>query len=238
MRQVPHYLLIGNGRVATHFQHYFSLLQLSFTSWNQAEPIDKLHQQLTQATHILVLISDQAIEPFVLQHLKNTHAICIHFSGSLVSDHIYGAHPLMTFNKHLYNLEQYQTIPFVIDHNAPANENLLPGLPNPCARLDKSKKAKYHALCVLSGNFSCMLWQKFFTSLETEFNLPASIGQAYLQQQTQNILSDYASALTGPLTRNDHTTIEKNLAALSLDPFQEVYQSFVSCYQQKSTEIK
>jgi predicted short-subunit dehydrogenase-like oxidoreductase (DUF2520 family) len=236
MRQVPQYLLIGNGRVARHFRYYFSLLGLSFVTWQRGEPLEKLQQWVATSTHVLILITDQAIEEFMAKYLKNTSALCIHFSGSLASKYAYGAHPLMCFTPNLYTLEQYQTIPFVIDEDAPPFAELLPGLSNPHARLAKNLKAKYHALCVMSGNFSCLLWQKLFASLEQEFHLPKQFAYPYLQQQMQNLLTDSASALTGPLVRQDRATIEKNIAALAHDPFQMIYKSFVTAYQQLQEE--
>jgi hypothetical protein len=140
----------------------------------------------------------------------------------------------MCFGKQLYTLSQYQSVPFIIDHDAPPFDELLPGLSNQHVILQKSLKPKYHALCVLGGNFSCMLWQKLFAGFETELNLPPSMAHAYLLQHTQNLLSDPESALTGPLVRRDANTILRNFAALDADPFQDIYQSFVSCYQQLS----
>jgi predicted short-subunit dehydrogenase-like oxidoreductase (DUF2520 family) len=227
MRQVPHYLIIGNGRTARHFRHYLSLLNLSVSQWSRPEPKARLKELLPAATHVLILISDQAIEPFIAEHLQETAALKIHFSGALASGRAYGAHPLMTFNTGLYTLDKYRSIPFVVDAAAPPFATLLPGLPNPHETLAPELKAKYHALCVLSGNFSCLLWQKFFATLESEFHLPAATGHSYLRQQTENLLTDYATAFTGPLARGDRETIEKNLAALEGDPFQRIYQSFV-----------
>lgn len=237
MRQVPYYLLIGNGNVARHFQHYLSLVQQAFQTWHRSEPLAKLEQALSRATHVLVLISDKALENFIINHCMNTRALLIHFSGSLATDKAHGAHPLMTFSKHLYNLDLYQLIPFVIDQDAPAFAELLPGFKNPSVRLEKSLKSKYHALCVLSGNFSCILWQKLFSSFETEFNIPKTITYPYLIQQMQNLMNDSDHALSGPLKRNDHETLEKNLQALTHDPFQEIYKSFVSCYQNSKRGI-
>ncbi len=231
MRQVPQYLLIGNGRVACHFRHYFSLLHLPYLTWHRAESSEKLFIKLQQSTHILYLINDQAIDDFIK---KNTHVdkLHIHFSGSLVSPLAFGAHPLMTFSHDLYTLAQYQAIPFVLDQDAPAFHELLPGLANPHVRLQPSLKARYHALCVLSGNFSCMLWQKLMVSIEKEFNLPVEIVHPYLQQQMQNLLTNAETALSGPLVRNDTQTLTNNLMALDNDPFQQVYQSFVRCYEE------
>ncbi|MFU8797430.1 MAG: DUF2520 domain-containing protein [Gammaproteobacteria bacterium] len=232
MRQVPYYLIIGNGRVAHHFQHYFSLLPLPFTTWHRQESLEDLAERIKSASHILLLIRDDAIENFIRLYLQNLSIV--HFSGSLVTPLAYGAHPLMTFNNRLYTLEHYQSIPFVLDHNAPAFENILPGLPNQHVRLDTALKAKYHALCVLSGNFSCLLWQKLFSSLEKEFKFPASIAHTFIQQQTQNLVDNYQTALTGPLPRNDLLTLEKNLLALNGDPFQQIYQAFITCYPQRA----
>lgn len=230
MRQVPHYLIIGNGRAASHFQYYFSLLQLSFSHWHRKQPFSLLPEKLKQATHVLLLIKDDAIEAFMQHHLQHASSIFIHFSGSLITSKAYGAHPLMTFNKHLYDVQTYQSIPFIIDHDAPPFAELLPGLPNASVRLDKALKPKYHALCVLSGNFSCILWQKLFSAFEHEFNLPASFAHLYLQQQTRNLLNDAENALTGPLVRGDHETMKKNIAALHNDAFQQVYKSFIESY--------
>ena len=232
MQQAPSYLLIGNGRVARHFHYYFSLLNFSFCTWQRSESLAELQQKLSTSSHVLILITDNEIEQFIHLYLKDTSAVRLHFSGSIISDQAYGVHPLMSFNQNLYTLAEYQEIPFVIDHDAPAFDTLLPGLPNPSARLHKTLKPKYHALCVMSGNFSCLLWQKLFSSLEHEFNLPPAIAQPYLKQQMQNLLHCPDTALTGPLVRNDKNTIEKNITALENDPFQSIYKSFVAAYQQ------
>src|SRR5438128_847575 len=122
MRQVPQYLLIGNGRTAHHFRHYFSLLQISFQTWHRNEPLQNLQKKVSQATHILILINDQAIEPFIKKHLQKSEALLIHFSGSLITQLGYGAHPLFCFNNQLYSLSQYQKIPFIVDADAPPFE--------------------------------------------------------------------------------------------------------------------
>jgi predicted short-subunit dehydrogenase-like oxidoreductase (DUF2520 family) len=230
MRQVPQYLLIGSGRVARHFQYYFSLVDIPFLTWHRKESLAKLNHQLKQASHVLLLISDKAIDLFITEHLQKYKTTLIHFSGSLISKNSYGAHPLMTFNDSLYTLEQYQSIPFIIDHDAPEFTSLLPGLNNQHVRLHTSQKSRYHALCVLSGNFSCLLWQKLISTMENDFQFPKEITHSYLMQQTRNLLHHPDTALTGPLVRNDMETIQKNINSLADDPFQDIYKSFVSCY--------
>jgi 2-dehydropantoate 2-reductase len=233
MRQVPpHYLLIGNGRVARHLQHYFSLLDLPFITWHRGEMLADLQEKVLKATHILVLISDRAIDEFIKTHLSNSSAFIIHCSGALICERAYGVHPLMTFGHKFYEFSDYLAIPFVLDEHAPAFETLLPGVPNPHQRLATSLKTKYHALCVLSGNFTCMLWQKLFNDFVLDLKLAPELAHPYLERQMQNLLEDPEKALTGPVVRGDTATIAKNLEALADDPFQDVYKSFVRCYQQ------
>jgi 2-dehydropantoate 2-reductase len=158
--QVPAYLLIGNGRVARHVACYFDHLGLSCTQWHRGMPEETLAAQAAAASHILILIRDDAIADFAQFHLSGVSALKIHFSGALVAAGIHGAHPLMTFGPDLYAPEKYAAIPFVIEDDAPDFAALLPGLPNAHARIKKNDKAKYHALCAMAGNFSCLLWQK------------------------------------------------------------------------------
>lgn len=231
MRQVPAYLIIGNGRVARHMACYFDFLGIPYTQWHRGMAEEALQQQAQAATHILLLIRDDAIVDFAQFHLSNISAIKIHFSGALVADGIVGAHPLMTFGSDLYSLEKYTSIPFVVEEDAPDFAALLPGLSNSHATIRKEDKAKYHALCAMAGNFSCLLWQKLMRDFESDFNLPAGIAHAYLRQQTENLIADADGALTGPLARGDHATIHKHMQALKDDPFGAVYQSFISAYR-------
>ncbi len=231
-KQVPQYLIIGRGRVARHFFYYFTLLNIHCSIWNRNDPPEQLDLHLRNSTHILVLLRDQAIEQFILNNKKNSQAFFMHFSGSLISSQAYGTHPLMTFNQNLYTLAEYKQIPFIIDHDCPDFSELLPGIPNPHYRLNKAFKPKYHAFCVLAGNFSCILWQKLFYQFQHEFNLPEAAAHPFLKQQMRNLIMDPKQALTGPLTRNDYGTLEKNITALEEDAFKEIYLAFINCYRQ------
>lgn len=236
MRQVPCYLIIGNGRVARHFRAYFDFLKIAFLQWHRGMPIELLYHYQQQATHILVLISDDAIDAFIQNNLSEAAIPIIHFSGSLSTELAYGAHPLNTFGNELYELGEYQAIPFIIDADAPDFDALLPGLPNSHVRIAKNQKAKYHALCVLAGNMSCLLWQKLMTEFNESFHWPRSIANTYLKRQMFNLLEDPEHALTGPLVRKDKQTIARNKAALNDDPFQAVFNSFVDYYEQSRGE--
>lgn len=234
MRQVPKYLIIGSGRLAIHFCNYLKLLNIPFIQWSRRNNTGlHLEKFCKECTHILLLINDEAINDFVLNNGFLLNDCCVHCSGSLVLDNVYSAHPLMTFGKELYSLATYLHIPFILEENSPEFEKLLPGLPNKSYKIPSHLKSFYHALCVLSGNFTCLLWQKFFSELETTFKLPRDIGYPYLKQVTKNIEHQTSNALTGPLARSDLQTISTNLDALHSDPYREVYQAFVNVFQNK-----
>ncbi|NKB47180.1 MAG: DUF2520 domain-containing protein [Legionellales bacterium] len=236
MRQVPHYLLIGRGRLARHLGHYFDLLALSYDQWHRQSPTP-LAEVVTNASHVLLLISDHAIDAFIADHPILQTKQLIHCSGSHLSDTAVGIHPLMSFGASLYDLAMYQRIPFILEQDQQDFAILLPGLPNPHFVIPRAKKAYYHSLCVMANNFTTLLWQKFFYALEHELQIPAHYVTDYLQQTFNNLASDPRHALTGPLVRGDQSTIDQNLTALQSDPFHDVYEAFVRAYQLSNQEL-
>lgn len=218
------YLLIGSGRLARHFQEYFRQLRLNFETWNRRDG-GELAGKLERAHRILLLISDSALEDFHKTHRNSApQALWIHCSGALEIPGMESFHPLMTFGRNLYSLELYNQIAFVTTSSR-ALEEALPGLANPCVRIDSKLKARYHALCVLSGNFTTILWQKMMSELRA-WDLPPEIARPYARQTIENVFADPGGALTGPLARGDLSTQERNLQALGEDPFADIYRSF------------
>lgn len=236
MGQVPRYTIIGAGRVARHMCHYLRLLDIPFQQWSRALSQVQLQQALEHSTHVLVLISDAAIEPFIQAHPELSNKTLVHFSGALHTPLAYSAHPLMTFTESLYDLAHYQRMPFVTERNDPSLEKLLPGLSNPSYSIDAEQKALYHALCVTSGNFTTLLWQHCMQLFEQQLNLPEEILLPYLQQITSNIASNPQGALTGPIARGDHITMQRNLAALENTPLHPIYKSFIDTFAQQPTK--
>ena len=224
------YTLIGNGRVATHFAHYFDLLDLPYYQWSRDQSISELHKVLKQSSHVLLLISDDAIDAFIEKHLANDK-ILVHFSGALQSNSAWTAHPLQTFSKDLYTLEHYQALPFIIEEQGPAFLELLPGLPNEHGTIKRDQKPLYHAMCAMANNFSTLLWQKLFYEFKETFQLKSDFIYPILQQTTENLKNNHQTALTGPLMRNDKITLQKHLNALEDDSFKEIYTAFINSYE-------
>ncbi|MBK2125016.1 Rossmann-like and DUF2520 domain-containing protein [Fangia hongkongensis] len=243
MRQVssittnnPCYGIIGQGRLARHLIHYFSLVDIPFISTSSRD--DKgIKTVATKCDIILLAIADKA-----LLDLYHTHSIlqikpCVHFSGALYLENIIGCHPLMTFSYELYPLQTYQSILFTLDSDSHFS-TLFPKLNNPHILINAKDKPYYHALCVMANNFTTLLWQHFFDQMQSKFGAAQKALSPFLMQTLQNINQDYKHALTGPLARGDQDTIEKNLSALNNDAFKPVYESFINAYTQQQASDK
>jgi predicted short-subunit dehydrogenase-like oxidoreductase (DUF2520 family) len=237
MRQVPSpgtvpFGIVGDGRVARHFQHYFSLLNLPVRAWSRRSTDSNPVEALASCGTVLVLISDAAIVPLIATWPGLGAHRLVHCSGSLVTPAAECAHPLMTFGPDLYDLATYESIPFVLDVGRTCFDSLLPGLRNPSFTIPAEDRPSYHAHCVMAGNFSMVLWRRLFDELE-RVGIPAEAAHPFLAQTSRNLITDSSRALTGPLARGDAATIAANLTALDGDPFREVYSAFARAYARR-----
>jgi predicted short-subunit dehydrogenase-like oxidoreductase (DUF2520 family) len=230
------FLIIGNGRLARHFSHYLSLLNIKHTNWSRSSN-EELETLAREAGRILVLITDSAIGDFIAKNLSGFEKKTVHCSGSLSLATVASAHPLMTFGPELYDLETYKSIPFVLEKERGLFAELLPGLLNPHFYISSEKKSLYHSLCVMSGNFTTILWQNVLTSFEKELSLPKEVLYTYLTQTMLNIMDNSPSALTGPIARGDSQTIIRNLDALRNRPEQTLYYAFLNYVLEKQKSL-
>jgi hypothetical protein len=228
---VHNYGIVGDGRMARHFRHFLQLLRTPCRQWSrrqEAQTSENAEATLGGCDVLLVLISDGAIEEWI-RHEPWTHGrTLLHFSGSLITDLARGAHPLMTFGPGFYERSVYESIAWISELPEDEFRALFPMLRNPVHVILPEHKPFYHALCVMAGNFSTLLWQKIFQEFEARLGIPREAVQPYLRQVFANLEAQPERALTGPLQRGDLGTIARNLAALEGDPFKSVYQAFVA----------
>jgi len=238
----PCYLIIGNGRVANHLKAYFNYEKIAFhQSYRSADQAfaESLPELAHQATHVLIAINDSAIEEFYLSHPCLWKKLCIHFSGAMSFPNIIGTHPLMSFSDELYDLETYRSIPFILEKERREGfVELFPQLKNPHFEISLEKKVLYHALCVLSGNFTIMLWEKTIADFATKLQLPRAALLPYMARIFENLknASTEKTVLTGPLVRGDQATVEKHLEILSGDPYCGVYEAFATAYRKVDSQ--
>lgn len=219
--QEPLYGIVGDGRVATHFAHYFRLSGIPFRQWSRRSP----GGNLDGCPIILLLVSDPVIDELAGRYPGR---ILVHFSGSFSSAAAHGMHPLMSFGRELYSQAEYPRIPFVAENPA-LFRRLFPRLANPCHGIRAEDKARYHALCAMAGNFTGFLWARLFQEFPATLGIPAEAAAPYLERVCRNIAAAPTrpdSFLTGPIARNDAQTVARHLAALQGDPYLAVYEAF------------
>jgi predicted short-subunit dehydrogenase-like oxidoreductase (DUF2520 family) len=231
----PTYGLIGRGRVASHMARYLELEAQPFLAWHRGMP-GPPERTLDRCDVLLLAISDDAIGSFVEAHPRLTRRPTVHFSGSLVVEGLLGCHPLMTFGPELYDLEIYRSIPFITERGGPGFHELFPHLANPTWTLDTELKPLYHAMCVLGGNFTTLLWSKVLHEFEARLALPREALRPYLEQTCRNAAAAGGAALTGPLARRDHGTVERDLEALAGDPYAGVYRAFAAAFDLREAD--
>lgn len=224
------YGIAGDGRMARHFKAYLDLLGRPARQWSRRmEEREGLTPEaaLAGCEVVLVLLKDGAIEPWIASHPFLRGRKLIHFSGALVTPLAQGFHPLMSFGNELYDLATYEALSFVCEAGEHGFEEIFPGFRNPNYVIHSELKPLYHALCVLGGNLSVLLWQKLFRDLEGKMGIPAHAAMPYLRQVARNLEAAPDAALTGPIQRGDQATIASNLRALEGDAYGDIYRSFI-----------
>jgi hypothetical protein len=223
MGQVPQVVgLIGRGRVAKHFIHYFNGLGVQVLQWtrNTSTP---LHEKLKDCTVIGLAVSDNAILSLYSESdfLKSKN--CFHFSGSLSLPQIPSSHPLMTFADDLYDLPTYEKMVFIEETQRPVLQKFLPFLKNTTYSISPQHKALYHALCTLASTGTNVIWSSIFEIFEKEFYLPKQAAVPFMEKLMQNSVTLGAKGLTGPLQRKDLETTQKHMQSLEKTDLQLLY---------------
>lgn len=243
---MKNYAIVGGGRLARHFSEYFRLLEIPHTRWTRdlrpsfntfeiPDAWQRLKKTVGKADFVLLLVPDKAITAVLKKYPFLHEKQLIHCSGSMSIPGVAGAHPLMTFADELYDIDTYQKLPFIVETDTDFTRQ-FPDLPNPHFVMSVEDKSRYHAMCVMAGNFPQVLWKAVSSRFEQQFELPAEVLRPYLKQVAENFIQAPESALTGPLMRNDQQTIDRNLNALADDPLQDLYAAFVRFYQQEESQ--
>jgi hypothetical protein len=237
-------LLVGQGKLARHLSYYLTKQNIPFKHWptsrNLADPV--LKSQLSQVNAVWILVSDRAIAE-VSRQIKELAPVLpqIHSSAATDVPGVLTLHPLQTFGPDLYPLATYQTVPFTFVREEWKNESALldavrAAFPNPVFEIEGSKRALYHAYCVMMANFPQLLWSAVDQDAQKTLHADRALFAPILKQATENFIQQGATALTGPLVRGDLATIEKHKTALQGSPLHELYESFATTF--KTPDLK
>lgn len=229
-------LIIGRGRIATHLSHFLGLNVHPYPIkiWHRDLPESELQALIANARAVFLCIKDDALADFLNGQPQPEKFV--HFSGSQSFTDVLGAHPLMTFSTELYTKDIYEQIPFVVDKDVQKFHKFFPTLKNKVHPINPEQKALYHALCVLSGNFTTVLWSALSKEMQKKLQLPPDILNAYLRQTAENTLKNQFAALTGPLVRGDQKVIERHLNILKGSHWSSLYEDLIRTYERYAHE--
>lgn len=235
MRQEPphiDYVLVGNGRMATHICNYFGLLNLHIAQWSRSKIHDKKTdfigasytlnslQQLTMFPDkpVLIAVSDDSIEEIVQNVRCHTDSTIVHFSGALCSENIksnaYSMHPLFTFNNDPMNLDQYMSIPFICEPEGPDFIEIFPALKNPTVRIPNKLRRLYHSVACLASNLPAMIWKECAQIADADLRLDWTLYEPLVIQTLRNAFNNPEGSVTGPIVRKDWGLVNSQLEIL------------------------
>jgi len=244
-------ILVGKSKLARHLSHYFDLLDakkigFKYQHFDNARDLQNpdLYQKIREVNTVWILTNDQSIETVYSKikiemmnaDLNSDHYTFIHSSAASNIPGMQTIHPLMTFADNFYNFEQYQDIPFaVIAEEAESLSHRLP-FPNPHFVISPEHQALYHAYAVLMSNIPILLWSITSQAAQEKLSLDPHLFDPILKQSVENFIQNQGNALTGPIARKDHATIEKNLTALGNTPLSGIYKTFLSALNKEITD--
>ncbi|KAI4451753.1 hypothetical protein C823_006313 [Eubacterium plexicaudatum ASF492] len=189
---------------------------------------------LVSASSLLFLTTPDGIITRMWEEIRLlpiTGKIICHCSGALPSDAFTGIaqtnatgcslHPMLPFSDRFTSYEQLSHSFFTIEGQESAVRtvsDLFTGLGNTVCRIHSSCKPKYHAAASILSNQVVAVLDTGYRLLEqcgfSRDEARTATKELVLKNIRNILLRDCASALTGPIERNDIRTVQKHLDCL------------------------
>ena len=204
----------------------FSAEKLAWSAGSKAQSVE----EVIQASNLIFIVTnDDAIIEVVENAHWHTGQMVVHMSGALGLDVLNGAkssgsdvaslHPIQTFAG---MDENFKDVFFGLETASDPLRNILHeivrDLEGQIVDISAANRALYHASAVMSCGYITTLLSDALIVWRAA-NLPYEEGVQALLQMTTTTLKNisekgFTGALTGPIQRNDKTTVEKHLAAI------------------------
>lgn len=227
-------LILGDGRVGSHFKAYLTQRSLPWIGWTRKEGISSLQSKSELSSMIFMAVSDPAI-PELCAHLP-ANKLKIHFSGRLNLPEVLALHPLMNFGSETLSKDFYDQIPLVMDQALMALP-WIQELPNPKATLPPEKRALYHGLCHLAGSFPKLIWEEISEVFESELKLPRKFLEPILTEVLHQVTEDRTDLSSGPFGRKDLKAIDFHRQELEKFPrLLATYNHFYDSFNQRTAK--
>lgn len=232
--QVARLLIFGPGRVGANIAAYARHLGVDVDVVSRAQAAgdpDQMAPRIQAATTVAAAVPDSAIAG-VFDRWRGAlrGKRCIHFSGALTLAGADSYHPLYSFPRSVLPNDVMRRVAFAIAEGAPALSDLLPGAPNPVFTISEKDRAFYHAIAVLTGNFSAHIWNQAARAMAQRLpDAPPEILGPYLAGVVDRFQESPFDSVTGPVARRDQGSIAANIQSLAEHPqLQTLYEAFLA----------
>ena len=210
-----------------------------------------LEELLRESTVIFITVPDGAITDVFnnIRELGISGKLICHCSGALsaaeafpgigsAGAHGLSVHPLFPVSSKYDSYKELGNAFFCLEGDrADEWRDILTSLGNPVRIIDGSVKVRYHAACAISSNLVCALAAES-VSLLKECGFTADEALQALRPLAMSNMSKVfeagpVSALTGPVERNDVSTVSKHLKCFGTNEERELY----TAVSRKLTEV-
>lgn len=216
----------------THSKSYTSLEKLiseSNTIWITT-PDDQIKQIVQQIANVPTSNNNHKL----VIHTSGVHNIDILTEAQEAGYHVAVAHPLLAFGNPEDSVRALASTWFAIEEKMGNNNlrisNILQICCNYTFKIDKSKKALYHAAACMLSNYMVTL-----ANAAQEMFDQAGLPKAYFARATmplmksvmQNLMTkEPKDALTGPIKRGDAETVKQHIEILQqeMPQWEELYK--------------
>ena len=210
-----------------------------------------LEELLRESTVIFITVPDGAITDVFnnIRELGISGKLICHCSGALsageaftdiASTGAYGlsVHPLFPVSSKYDSYKELRNAFFCLEGDrADEWRDILTSLGNPVRIIDGSVKVRYHAACAISSNLVCALAAESVSLLKecgfTTDEARQALRPLAMSNMSKVFESGPVSALTGPVERNDISTVSKHLKCFGTDEERELY----TAVSRKLTEV-
>ncbi len=210
--------------------------------FTESKAYDSLCELTAESDIIFITVPDSAIQSVYNQLLKYDikDKILCHCSGAMSAKvfeniEMYGAygcsvHPAFAISDKRNSYKQIGNAFFTVEgdaHSLHIITELLDRLGNPYQVIDAESKCKYHTALATASNLVIALY-RISERLLTECGFSASSAESVINplflNNAENVCRNGAlAALTGPIDRNDISTVEKHLSVLD-DETSDLYK--------------
>ncbi len=228
------HLVIGLGRVGQSMAAYARHLGCEVETLGRDDilgGVDVLRRAAAAADVIAIATPDDVIAE-VRAAIGSAAAgkAVVHFSGALIVGGAHAVHPLCSFPKEAMSPEALARAPFGLEPGGPPFDEIYPGATNPTFNVRSEDRAFYHAIAVLCANYPAHIWNACAGAFAERFpDAPPDALATLLESCVDRFRESPLSSMTGPVAREDRSTVAANRTALAeAPPLMALYDAFLA----------